>query len=113
MLQFVVTNIFLLSLGVILYVSIRTLPRIDERAMPEKKGAWERWLSSGVPEKIDRILNSFLFKTLRRLKVFLLRTDNAINAWLQKIKPEGNGSQKPGIDFQAIKGDNSTKEDQV
>ena len=113
MLQFIVTNIFLLSLGVILYVAVRTLPRIDENAMPEKKGAWERWLASGVPEKIDRVLNGFLFKALRRLKVFLLKADNAVNTRLQKIKPEGNGAQKQNLDFKAIKEENNNRGETV
>ena len=111
MLQFIITNIFLLSLGVILYVAVRTLPRIDESVISEKKGAWERWLASGVPEKIDRAMNGFLFKALRRLKVFLLRADNAVNARLQKIKPEGGGAQKQNIDFKAIKEENSNRGD--
>ena len=129
MLQFIVTNIFFLSLGVILYVAVRTLPRIDGSIAPERKGAWERWLASGVPERIDRALNGFLFKALRRLKVLLLRADNALNARLQKIKPgsetsnargrenkmfevllpgkpNGNGAQKQNIDFKAIKEEN-------
>lgn len=103
MLQFVVTNIFMVSLGVILYVAVRTLPRLDEAAAPEKKGAWERWLASGVPEKVDKALNSFLAKFLRRLKVILLRADNAVTAQLKKVKPEANGAQRQNIDFRAIK----------
>lgn len=95
----------MLSLGVILYVVVRTLPRVDGSVAPDKKGAWERWLTSGMPERIDKALNGFLFKFLKRVKVLLLKADNAISGQLTKVKPEGNGgvTTKPGVDFRAIK----------
>lgn len=112
MFQFIVTNIFVISLGIILYVAVRTLPRIEESGIPEKRNAWEKWLASGVPERVDRVLNSFLAKFLRKLKVFLLRADNAVTTQLKKVKSDGNGAQaKPSIDFKKITDSVSGEED--
>ncbi len=110
MLQFIVTNIFLISLGVILYVAVRTLPRLDPATPPDHKGAWEKWLASGVPEKIDKFLNGFLVKILRRLKVLLLRADNAVSTQLKKVKPDTSGAREnQSIDFKAIKEENKNE----
>lgn len=104
MFQFIVTNIFMVSLGVILYVAVRTLPRIDDSAVPEKRGAWEKWLSSGLPEKTDKFINAFLAKFLRKTKIALLKIDNSVTLRLNKVKQGGNGAQpKAAIDFKAIK----------
>ncbi len=112
MFQFIITNIFVISLGVILYVAVRTLPRIEESGVPEKKNAWEKWLASGVPERLDRVLNGFLAKFLRKLKIFLLRADNAVTAQLKKVKSDGNGAQnKPSIDFKSITDKNNGEVD--
>jgi len=91
MLQFIVTNLLLLSLGLIVYLSVRSLPRIDVRPKDQpKRGLAEMWLASEMPEKIDIILNTFLGKVLRRLKVFLLKVDNTIGERLKKIKDENS-----------------------
>lgn len=108
MFQFIVTNIFMISLGTILYVTVRTLPRIEEGGAPERKGILERWIASEIPEKLDAAFNSFLAKFLRKLKVWLLKVDNFISEHLKKIKPEnGNGKTKPAIDFSEISGKNN------
>ena len=107
MLQFITTNILMVSLGVILYVVVRTLPRVDENA-PEQKSAFEKWLTSEVPEKIDKALNGFLVKFLKKTKIFLMKADNTVTAQLKKVKPEGIAAPKQNgsIDFRAIKEEN-------
>lgn len=107
MLQFIVTDVLMVSLGAILYLAVRTLPRVEENLPSEKKGIFERWIASEVPEKIDVAINGFLAKLLRKIKVLLLKVDNSLSGHLQKIKPEGlngNGGDKakPTIDFKEI-----------
>lgn len=108
MVQFILANIFMVSLGAVIYVVARTLPRLEPESGPEKKSVFERWLASEVPEKIDSALNGFLVKFLRKLKILLLKVDNSLSGHLQKIKPEaggatnGNGKAKPVIDFKEI-----------
>jgi hypothetical protein len=106
MLQFIVTDILMISLGAILYLAVRTLPRVEENLPSEKKGVFERWIASEVPEKIDAAINSFLAKFLRKLKVLILKIDNYVSGHLQRIKTEGvngNGDKtKSPIDFKDI-----------
>src|SRR5258708_3104836 len=111
MLQFVLTNILMVSLGTILYVSVRTLPRIEESGIHEKKGVLERWIASEIPERIDMALNGFLFKFLRKFKIVLLKTDNSVSERLKKINPGAATNNKaPAIDFKEIA---SKKEEEV
>lgn len=101
MLLFVLTNIFMISLGVMLYLAVRALPRVGEDAHEAKLGVLDRWGASEIPERIDEILNNFLAKFLRKLKIWLLKADNATTAWLKKVKQDTNGP-KPGFDIKDI-----------
>src|SRR5438067_602626 len=103
MISFIFTTIFLLSLSAILYLMVRALPRVAEETVSseERKGLLDRWAHSEIPEKFDRVLNSFLFKFFRKAKVGVLKLDNALGSRLQKMKPEDtNGKQ--AIDFKEI-----------
>ncbi len=115
MFQFIVTNILMISVGAIVFIIARTLPRLEPDVRPEKKNILERWIASEIPERIDAALNGFLVKFLRRLKVLLLKVDNSLSGHLQKIKPEtpgtqnGNGKAKPVIDFKEIAGERNDR----
>jgi len=109
MLQFVFTDIFMLSLGAVLYLIVRALPRIAEEPS-EKKNFLDRLAHSDIPEKMDAALNSFLFKFLRKVKVIFLKFDNVLSKELRKIKSEENGA-KPAIDFKEITGQGKNKEE--
>ena len=107
MFQFILTNVFSISLGVLLYFVIRTLPRIEpDNGVPDTKGFFERLIVSKIPERVDGAVNSFLFKFLRKFKVVLLKVDNIVGRQIKKIKPEANGngenSDKSAIDFAEI-----------
>lgn len=103
MLQFILTDIFMVSLGTILYLVARSLPRVGEEPAT-KQNMFERWVSSELPEKFDAAFNNFLLKSLRKLKLALLKADNSITKHLKKIAPNGNGGSngKPKIDFKDI-----------
>ncbi len=102
MFQFVITNIFLLSIGAMLYLVTRSLPRVDTDEPREAKVRFiDRLATSEVPEKIDEAFNSFLAKFLRKLKVVLMKVDNALTQRLKKIKTE-NGNGKTPVGFDAI-----------
>lgn len=110
--QFVITNVLMLSVGTVIYMSVRTLPRIEEDLAAGKKGMFERWITSEVPEKIDKMLNGFLFKTMKKARVLLLRFDNTLGEQLKKIRPDGNGNGKqnthPG--FKDITGEGNSEQ---
>jgi len=102
----------MVSLSTVLYLMVRVLPRIaEEPHHADKKSFLDRWGHSHMPEKIDAVLNGFLVKFLRRLKVLILRVDNALSRHLQKVKPEENG-KKPNIDFKEIAGQNKESQEE-
>jgi hypothetical protein len=111
MLQFIFTDIFMLSLGAVLYLMVRALPRIAEEPS-EKKNFLDRWAHSDVPERMDAALNSFLFKFLKKVKIFILKLDNMLSKELRKIKSEGNGANS-AIDFKEMGQNNSNEEEGV
>ena len=115
MLQFILTDILMISLGTILYLVARSLPLIGEEPTT-KQNMFERWVSSEMPEKFDALFNNFLLKSLRKLKLMLLKADNSITRHLKKIAPNGNGKNlggltgSPKIDFKDINNSDSEVE---
>ncbi|MEK7212325.1 MAG: hypothetical protein AAB686_01455 [Patescibacteria group bacterium] len=106
MLQFIFANIFLLAIGAILYLTVRSLPRIGEERMARSPGLLERWVTSDVPHKIDLTVSSYAGKFFRKLKVVLMRMDNYLTTRLKKMGSEKNdglnGQAKPKIDFSEL-----------
>jgi hypothetical protein len=82
--QFVFLNLFLVSTGVILFLVIRLLPRLDDK--PVGRGVFERWLTSEFPERLDLFFGSVHIRTLRRFKVMVMKTDNALNRKMESMK---------------------------
>ena len=101
--EFIFTIILMVCLGIVLYLTVQALPRIEE-VPSDEKGFLERWAHSEMPEKIDAAFNNFLLKFLRRTKVLILKLDNVLAKHLQKIKPEED--KRPAIDFKEISGQN-------
>ena len=83
----------MVALGAMIYLFVRSLPRVAEENSAEHRGIIDRLAASEFPEKIDAALTGFLAKFLRKLKVVLLKIDNALTAWLKKVK---NGEEKNG-----------------
>ncbi len=102
MLEFILANIAMVSAGVVLFLIAHSLPRVGESAT-EPKWFIERWITSEFPEKLDGAFNSFAGKSLRKLRVILLKIDNVVSESLKKIK-SGNGASKP-LDFKEMMGD--------
>lgn len=99
MLWFFVIQIFFISLSVLLYMVIRAIPGLP----PEKTsvtgdaivytGIVDKFVHSGIPEKLDDLFQSFLAKFLRRTRVVLLKVENMVNQKLQELRPETDKSQ--------------------
>lgn len=86
MLQFALTTILFLALGTILFLIVRSLPRIGEDPAVREITIWEKLLASEIPERIDATVTSVMAKFLRRIKVVVLRLDNRITKFLEKSK---------------------------
>lgn len=102
--EFIFTLILMICLGIVLYLTVQALPRIEEAPAADQRGFLERWAHSEMPEKIDAAFNNFLLKFLRKIKVLVLKFDNALAKHLQKIKPEED--KRPTIDFKEMNGQN-------
>ncbi|MEY4731124.1 MAG: hypothetical protein RL681_70 [Candidatus Parcubacteria bacterium] len=99
MLQLILTDILFLALATMLYLVVRTLPRIEESGDPDRKGVFERMITSDIPGKVDETMNAFMGKTLRRMKINLMRFDNYLTGKLKTMNMgngNGNGNGKNG-----------------
>lgn len=100
MIQFVLLNLLMISLAAILFVFVRTLPRIETREAV-KQGIFERWITSRFPERMDQFFSGLFMRTLRKAKVLVLKADNILNQKLERLKLErGDGirsAEKPDL----------------
>jgi len=88
MYNFFIEMSMLVSLGLIVYLFARAVPRIahdvPENAQP--LGGFDRFIGKLPLEKIDRFLHSFFEKALRKSKIVLMKIDNYINSHLKSLK---------------------------
>ncbi|NCO15511.1 hypothetical protein AUJ30_00515 [Candidatus Wolfebacteria bacterium CG1_02_39_135] len=103
MYNFILQIAIMLSLGTMIYLMARAVPRVaDEISKPETK--FDGWLNRLRLEKFDVLLGNFLEKLLRKIKLFLMKLDNVTNNYLDKVKQtklNGNGQknkeEKPNL----------------
>lgn len=108
MTAFIFTDIFMISISVVLYLMVRALPRVTEEA-PARAGFLDRLAHSELPEKLDAALNGFLIKFLRKAKVAILKIDNLLYSHLQNIRSKET-VEKTGIDFKEMAEENKETE---
>lgn len=86
MLKFILDIIVVISLGAILYLFARTLPRISEVADDTLASRIRTHRLSMYVEKVDEWLKVFFEKFLRRAKVWILKLDNTVSDRLNRFK---------------------------
>lgn len=89
----------MLSLGTMIYLIARQVPRVGDEASEEivrPKTRFDRLFSSSRFEKFDVIFNNFVEKLLRKVKLILMKLDNFTTSYLDKVKKYklNNNSQK-------------------
>jgi len=91
MTEFIFQIIFFTSLAGVLVVVSRSIPRIREE---EIKGdfSFEKWIESLPLDRIDYVLKNFSHKVLRKLRLILLKVDNAVGKYLEKTKESNGGN---------------------
>lgn len=105
MYDFLLQTSFFASLGLIVYVLARAVPRVDESGeLKHPAGRFDRMLSKLPLKEVDDKLDLVAEKALRRIKVAVLRLDNMINNYLVRFKKNGNGEKKPDL-FKELNGD--------
>ena len=78
----------MLSLGTILYLLARALPRVNDQEIKEKSASSQpHWFNTYL-EKADEWLKAYLEKFLRRIRVWILKLDNFVAHRLNRFKKE-------------------------
>ncbi len=83
--NFLLELIFMGSLGVMIYLMIRALPRISDVELKEVKELRVDWFNS-ILEKFDQRLKNFLEFFFRRFKILILKLDNFITEKMNSFK---------------------------
>lgn len=98
MLKYVSHIAMVVSLGAILYIMARVLPRVDDTVTGGLTFKTD-WVIRRI-EAADRVLRLFLEKFLRRLGVILMKMQNAAHRKLARIRRD----RAKEADFQAAGG---------
>lgn len=96
MFDFILQIITFASLGFIVYLFARALPRIseNEQAAAGKPDYFDKMMKKLPLGKIDSAINLFLGKILRKMKVILMKVDNLMNYYINKLRTKQNGNGK-------------------
>jgi len=101
MYSFILQSLIMVSLAAIIYLIARTISRIDENVILNRsKGSFLENFFSKLPlEKIDLMFDNLLEKMLRKFKIVVMKTDNALTRKLSDFKPAVSGEKdmRPNI----------------
>jgi len=100
--SFVFEIILMTSLGAMIYLVARAVPRVNDTVLEEgsvNKGLGERFgkfIDSLPIEKADLTISRILERVLRNLKLLVMRVDNKLSQHLTKFKAEIMSSEQNG-----------------
>lgn len=90
MANFILQILLALSLGTMVFIFARAVPRVNEGDAHSPTDALEKkleqWIASLPLHKIDKGINLFLEKILRKLRILILKFDNIVHSILAKVK---------------------------
>ena len=88
MLNYLLEALIMVSLGLILYLFARALPRLDDTDLDARpKQGMPHWFIEYL-ERVDEWLLSFAEKMIRRVRLSILKIDNTLSKKLQRFKRE-------------------------
>ncbi len=101
MYNFILQILLMSSLGAVIYLIARAIPRVGDDFLGEKNmpkhSRFDNFVHNYLKiEKLDTVLNSYLEKFLRKAKVFIMRVDNIVSGYLDKLKKLNNNIQRNG-----------------
>ncbi len=97
MYDFLLQLFFISSLAVMVYLMARALPRVANGEEPKNFYYYlEQWLERLPVHKVDERLNNYFFKTLKKVRVVVMRVDNKIVHGLNRIKKNGENGNGHG-----------------
>lgn len=97
MFDFIIQLVIVGSLGAIIVILGRALPRVEEHvAMNDRRGMIDRMMGHVPMSAIDSAIASFLEKALRKVRVVNLKIENWVNDGIQRLR--GPQQSKPKAD---------------
>lgn len=78
----------MLSLSAIIYIMARVMPRINDEELKSEPDSFSENKVMVFLEKVDDRLKIILEKTLRRLRVLILKLDNSVAQKLHRFKKQ-------------------------
>lgn len=103
---FILQIVLMLSLGTMIYLIARAVPRVSDEVVDgiiKKKTKFDHLFSFLWIEKIDPLLHNFLEKFLRKMKLFLMKLDSVTTNYLEKVKKyKFNNNGKNGEEKQSV-----------
>ena len=98
MYAFLLQMTFVTGLAVMAFMLLRSLPRVSTEETEPSLIAWfGGWLNRLPLPHIDERINGFLFKFLKRARVFVLKLDNRLSRHLDHGKKTGVNASHPPV----------------
>ena len=95
MYDFLLQTIFFVSLGVVVYMLARAVPRVSESGeVMHVEGRLDRLLARLPLHKIDDRLNALFEKILRTLKVWIMKSENVVDDRMDRLKAHLDHQEK-------------------
>lgn len=97
MYDFILQIILVSSLGVVIYLMARALPRVPETESSGGSpfGYVERLMQRLPLAKIDAAVSGFFERLLRKTRVLILKTENLVNSGIHKLRSGSEKKQPP------------------
>ena len=88
MYNFILQTIIMVSLGTVIYLFARAVPRVDNSVTSKQGRDYIEELLNKLPlEKADAFLSALFEKILMKLKVVILKLDNLLTRHLHNLTP--------------------------
>jgi len=99
---FILQILMMSSLALMIYLVARAVPRVGDDIAGSSANRFDKLIAVIPLEKIDAACGIFLEKLLRKIRLFLLKVDNVLNGYLNKLRKisgngHKNGESKPSL----------------
>jgi hypothetical protein len=96
MYNFILQIAVVVSLGVIIYFLARAVERTSEMPQVNREpNQFDKLIAQLPLAKIDSALNTFFGKFLRKSKVVVMKVDNLLNEYINKLRKNGSSNDAP------------------
>lgn len=94
MYDFVIHIVLVVSLGAMIYLLARALPRVSDEHGVLPPGFFDRLVDRLPLDRIDIALSAMLERTLRKIKILILKMDNVVNSYIEQVRRHSPISRK-------------------